>query len=179
MALVVEDGTIVAGANSNVTLAEVKAFVGTIALPTATDPEIERAAILATRYLDGKYRHRLKGQQVRPTTQALEFPRVGVRLIDEPQQYYGVDPSFYDVEYSGYLAENVVPQQWKDATCELTIRALTAPLAADIAATDRVKRKKIDVLDTEYVTGNFQTSYPVVDQLIGRFLKSSNDAIRG
>lgn len=179
MAIVVEAGTGAAASVSYVTVAEVRAFIGSIALPTATDAEVERAAVLATRYLDGKYRHRLKGQRTYPTVQALEFPRVGVRLIDEPQEYYGVTPSFYDSEYSAYLALDAIPQDWKDACCELALRALTAPLAADIAATDRVKRKKIDVLEWEYDISNFQTSYPVVEQLISRFLRSGNDAVRG
>lgn len=179
MAIVVETGTGAAASVSYVTVAEVRAFIGSITLPTATDTAVERAAILATRYLDGKYRHRLKGQRTYPTVQALEFPRVGVRLVDGPQEYYGVTPSFYDSEYSAYLALDTIPQEWRDACCELALRALTAPLAADIAATDRVKRKKIDVLEWEYDIGNFQPSYPAVDQLVGRFLKSSLDAIRG
>lgn len=177
--LVVEDGTQVAGANAYVTLAEFKAYIGTIPLPTGADADYERGIILATRYLDGKYRHQLQGQRVRPAIQPLEFPRVGVRLVEGQLYYYGVAPSFYDSQYSGFLSITVIPQEWKNATCELALRALTAPLAPDIAPGDRVKRKKIDVLETEYVTGNFQTSYPVVEQLISRFLKSSSDAVRG
>ena len=177
--ITVEDGTQVAGANAYVSLAELEAYVGTVALPTATDAEYERAIILATRYIDGKYRARLKGQRVAPTTQPLEFPRVGVRLVDGAQEYYGTDPSFYDSQYSAYLAIDAIPQEWKDATCELALRALAAPLAADIAPGDRLTRKKIDVLEWEYTPGNFQTSYPVVDQLVSRYLRSGSEAVRG
>lgn len=175
MALVQETGTGVAGSNSYVTAAEVKAFIGTIALPAATDSEIERAAILATRYLDGKYRDRWKGTRTVPTIQPLEWPRLAVNVGT------GYIPGQYVVDRQAlyYYPSSQIPQEIKDATCELALRALIAPLAADIAATDRVKRKKIDVLETEYVTGNFQPSYPAVDQLISRFLRSGNDAIRG
>lgn len=179
MAIVVETGAIVAGAVSYVTVDEVKAFIGSIATPTATDTEIERAAVLATRYIDGKYRARLKGQRVKPTIQALEFPRVGVRLVEGAQLYYGVSPSFYDSLYSGFLAINIVPQEWKDAVCELAIRALSAPLAADIAPADRVVREKIDVLETEYTAKDFTVCYQVVDQLVSRLIRGQNEAVRG
>jgi len=171
--LTVEVGQGVAGANSYETLANFKAYVGTIALPAATDPEYERALVLATRYLDGKYRDRFKGTRVNSVVQSLEFPRYGINL--NTGLAGGLRAGNY---YSNYPSDQI-PQEISDATCELALRALTAPLAADIAATDRLKRKKIDVLEWEYVVGNYQASYPVVDQLIGRFLKSSSDAIRG
>lgn len=161
MPLTVETGAIVAGANSYVTVAEFKAHVGSIATPAGTDTEIERWGILATRYMDGKYRFRLKGQRVL-ATQPLEFPRVGV-----------------DLGFGRFLASNVVPQEWKDATCELMLRVAAGPLAPDVAPGDRLVKKKIDVIEKEFAPGDFQTSYPVVDQLISRYLKSGNDAVRG
>lgn len=164
MALVVETGTGAAGSTSYVSVSDVRGFIGSIALSTATDTEIERAAILATRYLDGKYRARWVGVRMLADTQPLEWPRyVNLRRTD------------------GYIdaLSATIPQAIKDATCELALRALTSPLAPDIAPRDRVIRKKIDIIETEFSLGDFTTSYPVVDQLIGRFLKSPSEAIRG
>lgn len=157
--LTVESGEIVPGANSYVTLAEQKAFIGSIPQPTATDAELERAIILAARYLDGNYRARWKGFQVLPNVQAMEWPR------------YNVAP---------FMVSDVIPQRLKDAQCELALRALTAELAAD--ATGNIKREKVDVLETEYFANSVPKQvYTIVDQLLSDYITplGSGYVVRG
>lgn len=152
------------GANSYAAIADADAYHSdrlNTAWATATEAQKTAALINATAYLDGKYRNRWIGQRV-TSLQPLEWPRYGVTV--------GV----------GYLVSTTtIPDEIKYATCELALRALSSPLAPDVAPSARVKRKKIDVIETEYVTGDFQTSYPVVDQLVSRYLRSGNDAVRG
>jgi hypothetical protein len=168
MPLIVEDGTIVAGANAYVTLVEQAAFIGSIAQPTATDTELERAIILATRYIDGHYRQQWKGRRVEPVTQSLEWPRYGVSISNS---LTSSGSAFYDAGFGQmYIPSDTIPQRVKDACCELALRALSGELAADGDAS--IGRKKIDVIDTEYRNGVLKGSmaYPVIDQLLSDYL---------
>lgn len=181
MALTVETGAIVTGAESYVSAADCTTYHtnrGNTAW-TGTDAVKEAALRRATAYLDGHYRARWKGCRVYPLTQALEWPRAGVRIVDE-QVYYDVPPSFYDSEYSGFLAITTIPQRLKDACCELALRALSGDLAEDF--TSGVKREKVDVLETEYFQGAAPgTTYRIVDDLLSDFLKPAGtaDVVRG
>ncbi len=181
--IIVESGSIVTGADSYESLANAGAYLvkrGDATWAAATAANREAALRKATTYLDGHYRKRWKGQKVYPLTQALEWPRVGVRVVDEQVYYYDTPPSFYDSEYSGYIAITTIPQRLKDACCELALRALSAPLADDITA--GIKREKVDVIETEYFQGAAPgTTYQIVDQLLSDFLKPSGsaDAVRG
>jgi len=183
MALTIEDGTIVTGAESYVSAASATTYHSNRgnAAWTGTDAVKEAALRKAAQYLDGHYRNRFKGQPVYPTTQPMAWPRAGVRLLNGPQEYYGVVPSFYDVEYSGYLAITTIPQRLKDAQCELALIALSADLAPNIAA--GIKREKVDVLETEYFASAQAgtTVYSAVNNLLSDLLKPANttDAQRG
>lgn len=183
MALTVEDGTQIAAAESYISAADATTYhtANGNSAWTGTDAVKEAALRRACRYLDGEYRQRWKGQKVYPLTQVLEWPRVGVSVIDGPQQYYDVPPSFYDSAYSGFLAITTIPQRLKDAQCELALLALAGALAPTVDGS--VRREKIDVLETEYAPGvrPGKKSYPVVDQLLSDFLRplGSSDALRG
>lgn len=177
MALTVESGTGAAGGNSYAAIATADTYHsdrGNSAWAAATTAAKTAALLNATAYLDGKYRHRWKGGRVNPVTQPLEWPRLGVNV----ESAVGGTPLSRTNYYSNYLSDTV-PQEVIAATCELALRALTAPLAADITPRDRVKRKKIDVIETEYDTRSFATTYQVVDQLVSRFLKNPSEAVRG
>lgn len=173
MALTVETGAVVAGANSYASIETADAYhadrggawAGTTAQKTA-------ALINATAYLDGKYRRRWKGYRVQPINQSLEWPRATVS-IDGVYLGHGNDSEF------SYYPTDQVPPEIVAATCELALRALSGALAPDIAPGDRLIKKKIDVIEKEFAPGDFQTSYPAVEQIISRFLKGGNDAMRG
>jgi hypothetical protein len=72
MALVVEDGTGVDGANSYVTLLEASAYHTTMGNDWADD---EPALIRATRYIDNRYRRFWPGTRVYGRLQGLDWPR--------------------------------------------------------------------------------------------------------
>lgn len=177
MALTVEDGTQVAAAESYVSAADCTTYHtnnGNAAW-TGTDAVKEAALRKACRYLDGEYRKRWKGQKVYPTTQALEWPRAGVMVLDEP-----IDLGVSDIYY-GVLEITTIPQRLKDAQCELALLVLAGELAP--AVDGSIRREKIDVLETEYAPGvrPGKKLYPVVDQLLSDYLKpsGSSDALRG
>lgn len=170
----VETGAIVSGANSYASIADADAYHAERGGAwTGTDAQKTAALLKATAYLDGKYRSRWKGYRVQPVTQALEWPRSSVEFDG-----YSFRNSYRAVA-SNYYPTNVIPPEIVAATCELAVRALAGPLAPDIAPGDRLVKKKIDVIEKEFAPGDFQTSYPVVEQLISRFLRSGNDAVRG
>ena len=165
MALIVETGAIIAGADSYVAATDCDTYHaarGNTAW-TGTDAVKEYALRKAVAYLDGHYRNRLKGVMVDPINQLLAWPR-------------------YDVVIDGViLASDTIPQKLKDAQCELALIALSADLAPSVSA--GIKREKIDVLETEYFAGApaGTTVYTAVNNLLADLLKPLNacDAVRG
>lgn len=174
MAFTVEDGTIVAGANSYTTVADADSYFGDranadwAALDTPTKQSL---LVKATDYLVQKYRNRWKGMRVN-IKQTLDWPRAGVQIEDyfDPQQ----GPRLFPFEGLAFLVPtDIVPDEVKHACCEAAIRAKAAPLAPDLKRGGMVKSKKIDVIETEYFEGApATTSYQAVEMLIKIYLKS-------
>lgn len=79
MALIVEDGSIVAGANTYLTIAEADTILddkfGIVPTTALTEKDLK----LAAQYLES-FRTQYLGQQVSPSTQTLEWPRVDVLI---------------------------------------------------------------------------------------------------
>lgn len=160
MTLTVEDGSNVSGADSFITLAECDAYHmargnSSWASDDAKEPAIRRAtANLSSKIWSGK--------PTNARSQALAWPRTGV------------------VDANGYtIAEDEIPQEIKDAACELALRELVSPNSTnpDFVASEKIKREKIDVIETEYAdtANNSQSITPVfqvVDALIGQFLSN-------
>ena len=173
MALIIENGSIVANANSYVTIDEIKAFVGSIPLPASTDAEIERAAVSAAHYLDGKYRARWKGARVQPVTQCMEWPRYGIEVGAVAPALGGI--YLNGAVFNQFVPSTSIPQRIKSAQIELTLRAVSAPLSAD--AIDGKKREKLDTLETEYATGSAPIEvYRVVDYFISDYIRPAGGA---
>lgn len=165
MALVIETGAIVAGAESYVTVAECDAYHtarGNTAW-TGTDAVKEAALRKAAAYLDGHYCSRFKGAKYKPIDQAMQWPRIGV-LIDGHS-----------------LDTDTIPQRLKDAQCELALIAMGSDLAPNVSA--GVKREKVDVLETEYFAGTpaGTTVYTAVNNLLSDLIQptTSCDVVRG
>ena len=181
MALTVEDGTIKSGAESYISASDATTYHtnrGNTAW-TGTDAVKEAALRRAAAFLDGRYRKRWKGVRTSPTTQAMEWPRTGVRLVDEFTGDW--PPSQYDSENYGYLESDTIPQRLKDAQCELALRALAGELAPDYNGS--VIREKVDVLETEYAPGSSPgaKTYQLIDLLLSDLLNpvGSGEAQRG
>lgn len=176
MALIIETGAIVAGAESYIDAAGyVTYWTNRNAIPAETTAAIEAALRKATAYIDGKYRLRWKGDRVDAINQPLEFPRIGV-VLSNGGVFNGLNGEI--VNGSIYLQTTTIPAELKAAVCEAANRALSGELAEDMSS--NIKREKVDVLETEYFSGSPQgVKYQVIDQLVSRFVKSSSDVIRG
>lgn len=155
MALVVEDGTAKADAESLASVAAFKAHCDARGITYGTDAEIEAQLRKGTDYLGQKYGQRLSGYRV-STTQALDFPR-----YDMPRRDLGVSNAYY--------ASDAVPAGVVKACIEAAIRAGSDDLSPDL--TQAIKREKVGPIETEYQDyTNSRPSYPVIDALMAPFL---------
>jgi hypothetical protein len=138
MAIIVEDGSGLADAESYISVIDASAYHlkrGNTAWTDIDDVEIyEQLLIKATDYMIAQYRLRWAGYRS-VTGQALDFPRAFVPLVDT----YFSQP---------YLDSNIVPIQVKNACAELALKALTVELMPDLEQS--VIREKVDVIEVEY-----------------------------
>ena len=132
MSLIVEDGSIVANANSYVTVVECQAYATArgLTLP-ALEADIEPLLISAIDYLESK-RTQYQGTKTDPANQSLQWPRTGVQID-------GVD-----------IGSNVIPKELKDAQCRL---------ACEQAAGVSIMPTKIGPFVTEETVGPLTTKY--------------------
>ncbi|SEL12141.1 hypothetical protein SAMN05216359_105273 [Roseateles sp. YR242] len=155
MALIVEDGTGLADAESYASVADADDYFtkrGNAAWPVITTDKKEALLRQATEWLGG-YTGRWAGCRVK-TTQALDWPRSSVRVD-------GVT-----------LAYDKVPVALVRATCELAVRASAATLTADEGA--QVKSETVGPIETVYADGaRQQTRYPAVEILVAPLLRSA------
>lgn len=164
MALVVEDGTGLANADSYTSVADADTYIAAYksdvtAWDAATDAAKEVAARQATQHLDFSYRW--KGER-ETSTQSLDWPRV------------------YAYDERG-LAYDGVPDALKQAESELMYSIINGvSISTTITRKDQVKRKKIDVIETEYVDGaTYQTVFPIVNGILSALYIPSGSVIRG
>lgn len=167
MALVVEDGTIVTGANSYNDLPALKeyALVRGVELG-ADDALIEQRAHQAIDYLESLT---YKGSLVEPDDQALLFPRSGIYLDGR------------------YLASDTIPRNIKSAQAQLVVELTngviiwTSTSSGTAGVEQVVKKEKVDVIETEYMTPVEQgvtggsvgvAEMPAVYALLRKFLVS-------
>lgn len=157
MAFIVEDGSVVPGANAYITVAELDAYWASRNVTLSqTDPEKEAAIVIATQYVD--LNNTWKGS-ITMSDQSLDWPRTGV-MDDEGRTV----PSF------------TIPDQLKNAVAEYSKRQLSADIQPDVTDEGALKKvkKKVDVIETEKEyqdnTGGYfgLRSYPLADKyLIG------------
>lgn len=175
--LVVEDGTCKTASDSYVTLAEADTYHASRGNTdwAATSVLLKEQAIRrATTYIDQNYYARWKGSPVAPLTQGLQWPRAGVKIAN-PQDYYDVYPSYYDVAYAGFLPITCIPKQLKYAVCEAAYRELTARLAPDQKRGGAVQSVTVGPITQVYsATAPAKTSYRIIDQLLAALLRSAN-----
>ena len=131
MALIIEDGSIVTGANSYVSLAEARVYATARNKPLPTDDTaLEALLISAMDYLEAQ-RARFEGSKV-SAEQELQYPREGV-IID------GIE-----------LASNAIPSILKQAQIRL---AMEANAGVDLMPTRTggfVKKEVVGPIETEY-----------------------------
>jgi len=158
MALIIEDGSNVAGANSYVTVEEFQAFYvdrGNTTLAEADDEQVESALVKGSDYLSQKYRLLWKGSRAN-ADQRLDWPRRGVDVPDFFDPFYrdlgNVPLSFQDTLW---IPENEVPYEVQVAQILLAAETFsgaesTGQLQNSLGRV--TKREKLGVLEVEYFT---------------------------
>lgn len=161
MALIIEDGTGKTDATSYVTLAEIRAYAterGVTTIP-AVDADAEVLAIKAVDYLEA-VRDKYKGYKA-GETQALQWPRE-------------------DVYIDGYYFSSTdIPQELKDAQCQLCIEAVTEDLQPN-GGGRTITKEKVDVIETEYAARGAvadYTTFTKVEALLEPILTSAGQAL--
>lgn len=156
--LVVENGSIVPGANSYVTLAAAREYASLRGkkLPSV-DEEAIPIVISGTDYIES-YSRRLKGVPTQPSLQNLSFPRVGMTI-------------------DGYTyADNVIPPPLIRLCLAAIAVAVDHDLIVNTSEPD-ISREAIGPLSTSYATSSIRPwqgpDFPFLDNLILPFLGSS------
>ncbi|MEM7444295.1 MAG: DnaT-like ssDNA-binding protein [Pseudomonadota bacterium] len=150
MALIVEDGTGVAGADSYLSVADADAHHADRGNAGWTGDVAAKEAALrkATDYLGQVYRLRWLGARV-DDGQALDWPRTGFDAI----------------------GSDVVPGEVRRAAAELALMALGADLNPPLERGGRVTREKVGPIETEFADGApGRTRYPAIDGLLAPLL---------
>ena len=160
MALVVEDGSGLAGANTLAGLDTADAYHaerGNQAWASAATAAREAALIRGSAFLGRRYRWR--GYRLNQD-QALCWPRGGVTDGD------------------GWLLPwDRVPRVVVQAACEAALRELAAPLDPDLPRGGRVLREKVDALEVEYhPAAPAGEAYPVLDGLLAGLARPAGTA---
>lgn len=177
--MIVEDGSIVPGANSYTTSAYATAYhanmgnVAWAAIPSEADDPPPAAGVVtqescliqATQYMVGVYRLRWRGYR-RDPTQMLDWPRIGVTLPDTASYYV-------DQRLSYTVMANIVPDPVQVAVSELALRASTQDLWPDLD--QRTLKEKVGPIEVDY--DRFSPQYRrfrQVDLLLNIFLDGTN-----
>lgn len=147
MALVIEDGSEVTGANSFVDVAELDAFALLRNITTLPTDNAEKEALLILG-MDFIKAEESKFQGARNTsTQALSFPRNGVSMFGFP------------------FASDAVPQIVKDAQMQLAIEAVENDLIPTGAGREVIK-EKVGEIEVEYSSVKGGTVQPVFNKVV-------------
>lgn len=161
MALVVEDGSIVPGANSYVSDAEFVSYAAERGIDIPVDQtEREQLLIVAADYIDANYRSSFKGEKV-TRDQPMQWPRVEV-YID-----------------CFSISSSEIPTELKRAQMEAAIAANEQDIYTNSDGTS-VKKEKLDVLEVEYFQGG-SAGQPVLGKtkdLINPLLKTGGKGKR-
>jgi len=158
--LVVENGTIVTGANSFVTISELETF-GTArgyTFDTSTDSEV--LLIKAIDYLCGKESN-MKGNRV-SEDQTLPYPRENVYLYG-----YELVPD----EITDDTLQYPIPQELKNAQMQLALYLYDNVSLSPITG-NNLKRKKIGPLEREYFQGGSQPYLKQLDTWLAPLMKN-------
>lgn len=170
MSLIVENGTVVAGAESYLAVTDADTYHanrGSAAWAALTTTAKEQALRQATDYMVEVYRHAWTGYRF-TATQALDWPRSYVPI---PDAVSGYGP------YEAMVAPNIVPTEVKNACAILALKASAGDLMPDLA--QNKIRQKIGPLEVEYDRYSPQTKrYLSVDQLLAPYLTGSRSMSR-
>lgn len=129
MALVIEDGSGVEGANSYVSVAEARAWAVVRGLTFGSDAITEQALLKAMDYVES-LRSRFSGSKT-SATQALQWPRTGATLD------------------GALMEDDFIPVELKNGLIQLAYEAQTVDLQPT-GTGQEILSEKVDVLETTY-----------------------------
>ena len=152
LTVTVEDGSIVANANSYATLAQVQAYnqQRNVALPTSGDDATIALMMQAMDFLES-FEPQWKGDRSVPLLQELSWPRMNVYL-------------FGPTSPAGMWLINGIPSKLIAAQCYLTGVANTVDLYA-VQDTRAITKEVIGPLETDYDVKSGATLQPVMPNL--------------
>lgn len=169
MSLIVEDGTGLPNSESYISVAGASAYflardnVKSDAWGALDVPVQEGALRLATEYMQQAYRIRWASFRV-TATQALDWPRAYVPLIDAPYGYGS---------FTAYVKNNVVPVEVQRACAELAYMVVTSGALAPNLDRTTVK-EMVGPLSVEYDKGSVEfTRYRSIDLMLRPYLWGS------
>lgn len=168
MALIVEDGTGRADAESYASVSDATTYhtARGRAASWAAVTDQEAALRLATAYMEQAYRLRWKSFRV-TSTQALCWPRAWVQTPDAPYGYGS---------FAAYIPNNVIPTEVKQACMELALKTVSGELAPDLDRTTLTE--KIGPIEVQYDKDALAyTRYRSIDLLLGPLLLSGGASV--
>ena len=133
MALTIEDGTGVAGANSYVTADDLRAYADSRGTALGTDDSTLEPYLIQAMDIIESYRSRFQGVKT-DSDNALQFPRSGV-FIDGSE-----------------IGDAVIPGELKNAQCQYALDAMTNDLMPNrlVSDTGAVIEETVDVITVKY-----------------------------
>jgi hypothetical protein len=167
-----------ASSNSYLTLSEAQAIIDSLMLneevTTWDDADVDvqnRALVTAAWRID---RERFFGNRT-SNTQALQWPRVGVRKPDQYQPVYQAGYAFSI--RADYYADDEIPDEVKKAQTILALYLVSEPDALNLGGLEQFKNVSIGPLSvTPMQPQNQRLLPPLVEQYL-RGLKASTNAI--
>lgn len=164
MPLIVEDGNGLSNAESYASVAEADSYFTARANEDWDNVEDKEAALRkATDYMLQNYRERWQGYR-NSTTQALDWPRSQVEIVDAPSGYRS---------FPAYYATNYIPPEVKKACIELALIAGNQDLTPNLDRT--TVQETVGPISVTYDTGEapYQT-YRKVDLWLSPFFCGSS-----
>lgn len=158
MALIIENGTIVANANSYVSVSVLNDYLSSVGVTTtANDATKETYLILAMQYIEA-LRNKFKGSKV-SSLQLLQWPRK-------------------DVEIDGFdILETVMPTELIKAQCQLVVEQIKGkplfPSAKTVVNEGAVIEKTVGPLTKKFAASNqLSSTSPIMFASVNAFLNA-------
>ncbi|MBC8286841.1 MAG: hypothetical protein H8E42_05125 [Nitrospinae bacterium] len=157
MSLITEDGSLVSGAESYISVADADSFfagIGKTAWAAMSAIKKEQSLRKATSYLELKYFGTWKGLRI-SSEQTLSWPRLGVIVDRFP------------------VASNVIPPEIKVACAKLALRASAEELMPDLER--KTVRETVGPITEEYDPHSTQSkTFPEIPALLRPYLSFTN-----
>lgn len=158
MTLLVEDGSGVVGANSYATEDDFDTYTEDHGY-TVTVGDTEAALVRATTILDGIYRKSYPGTRTNGRTQYLQWPRTLATDAEGEE-----------------IADDEIPQEIIDATCEIALRELASPnsVLPDLERGGSIRSVKAGSVAIQYgdAAPNV-TTLQIIDGILGPLIGGS------